>query len=130
MAQRAFEFALGLEQLGQELTDDLMQQVTQKLALQALSGVVLKSPVDTGRFRGNWNVSVDLRDDTTTDATDKDGSATIAKGQGVITAIPPYRTIWLTNNLPYARRLETGWSQQAPAGMVALTLAELESQLR
>lgn len=130
MAQRAFEFALGLEQLGRELTDDLMQLVTQKLALQALSGVVLKSPVDTGRFRGNWNVSVDVRDDTTTDATDKGGAATIAKGQGVITAVPPYRTIWLTNNLPYARRLETGWSQQAPVGMVALTLAELESQFR
>lgn len=130
MAQDAFQFALSLDRLAEELTDDLMQQVTQKLAIQALSGVVLKSPVDTGRFRGNWNVSVDVADRSISDATDQDGQATIAKGQGIITAVPPYRVIWLANNLPYARRLETGWSNQAPAGVVALTLAELESQLR
>jgi hypothetical protein len=33
-------------------------------------------------------------------------------------------TIYLTNNLPYIRRLEEGYSQQAPAGMVALTVQE------
>jgi hypothetical protein len=130
MAQNAFDFALSLEKLAEELTDDLMQQVTQKLAIQALSGVVLKSPVDTGRFRGNWNVSIDTADRSVSDATDKEGSATITKGTGIISAVPPYRTVWLSNSLQYAARLETGWSKQAPAGMVALTLAELESQLR
>jgi hypothetical protein len=130
MAQNAFQFALSLERLGEELTDEAMRQVTQKLALQALSGVVLKSPVDTGRFRGNWNVSIDTADRSVSDVADKGGTATIARGQGIITAVPPYRVIWLSNNLPYARRLETGWSKQAPAGVVALTLAELEAQLR
>ncbi|ARO24744.1 hypothetical protein TAL182_CH02998 [Rhizobium sp. TAL182] len=130
MAQNAFQFALSLERLANELTDEAMQLVTQKLALQALSGVVLKSPVDTGRFRGNWNVSIDTADRSVSDATDKGGSGTIAKGSAVINTVPPYRVIWLSNNLPYARRLETGWSKQAPAGVVALTLAELESQLR
>lgn len=130
MAQNAFQFALSLERLANELTDETMQLVTRKLALQALSGVVLKSPVDTGRFRGNWNVSIDTADRSISDTTDKGGSATIAKGSAVINAVPPYRVIWLSNNLPYARRLETGWSKQAPAGVLALTLAELESQLR
>jgi len=35
--------------------------------------------------------------------------------------------IYLTNNLPYAQRLEEGYSQQAPAGMVALTIQEFQA---
>ncbi|ASY62526.1 Phage protein [Sinorhizobium sojae CCBAU 05684] len=124
------DFALSLQALGEELTDDAVQQVVQKVALQALRGVVMKSPVDTGRFRGNWTVSVDAKDTSITDATDKGGGETIAKGAALIAALPPYRTVWISNNLPYARRLETGWSKQAPAGVVALTIAEIESQFR
>ncbi|WP_050980187.1 HK97 gp10 family phage protein [Sinorhizobium sojae] len=130
MAQKAMDFALSLQALGEELTDDAVQQVVQKVALQALRGVVMKSPVDTGRFRGNWTVSVDAKDTSITDATDKGGGETIAKGAALIAALPPYRTVWISNNLPYARRLETGWSKQAPAGVVALTIAEIESQFR
>ena len=33
---------------------------------------------------------------------------------------------YLVNNLPYIRRLEQGWSQQAPAGMVAVTVSEFQ----
>lgn len=126
MAQDAFQFRLSLERLGRELPAEMVQQVTRKLALQALNGVVMKSPVDTGRFRGNWNVSVDHIDYTTTEDIDKGGQATIAKGSGTIAKIQPYQVVWLSNNLGYARRLETGWSKQAPAGVVALTVAELQ----
>ncbi|VEB42983.1 Uncharacterised protein [Chromobacterium violaceum] len=34
---------------------------------------------------------------------------------------------WLVNPMPYAVKLEYGWSKQAPAGMVRLTLAEISS---
>jgi hypothetical protein len=38
---------------------------------------------------------------------------------------------FLTNNLPYALRLEYGWSKnQAPAGMVGLAVAEFQSIVR
>jgi hypothetical protein len=48
------------------------------------------------------------------------------------TAIASYATvegfpvIYLQNNMPYARRIEWGWSKQAPSGVMAMTLAELE----
>ena len=35
--------------------------------------------------------------------------------------------IYLTNNLPYAVPLEEGYSKQAPAGMVALTVQDFQS---
>ena len=47
-----------------------------------------------------------------------------------VTAIAPAKfgaTIYLVNNLPYAVRLEYGWSKQAPAGMVRITAAEFQS---
>jgi hypothetical protein len=37
---------------------------------------------------------------------------------------------YITNNLPYAERLEYGWSGQAPSGMIRLSLAEFEQVLR
>lgn len=37
------------------------------------------------------------------------------------------KRIYIANGLPYILRLENGWSKQAPAGMVAITLAELPS---
>lgn len=129
MAENAFQFAINLEKLANELTDELMLKVTKKIALQALGGVVRKSPVDTGRFRGNWNVSIGEPNWTTTFEVDKSGPATIARGEEVITSIPPYRVIWIANGLPYARRLETGWSKQAPLGVVAITAAEIQSTL-
>jgi hypothetical protein len=130
MTQNAFEFSISLEKLAKELTDEMMLKVTKKLSLQALRGVVMKSPVDTGRFRGNWNVTVGQADWTTNvEQYDKNGPATIAKGEAVIDKIPPYRIIWIANGLPYARALETGWSKQAPLGLVAITAAEIQSSL-
>ncbi len=34
------------------------------------------------------------------------------------------RTILIYNNQPYAQRVETGWSTQAPQGMMRLTVAD------
>jgi hypothetical protein len=36
-----------------------------------------------------------------------------------------YENCYIQNNLPYAERLENGWSKQAPHGMVKITLYEL-----
>ena len=34
--------------------------------------------------------------------------------------------ITLTNNLPYAQRLEYGWSQQAPQGFVRVNVSRFQ----
>lgn len=103
---------------------------TAKIALQALRGVVLKTPVDTGRARGNWNTSVGSPSPEIGDTTDKGGGATISGGATVILSARPFSTIWLSNNLPYIQRLEHGWSGQAPNGMVSVTVTEIQSQFR
>lgn len=123
----AAKFTADLERAYQEKVILRTLSVQKKLALEALRRVVMKSPVDTGRFRGNWQVSVGVTEDGTVEVTDKSGSETINKGVRPISALSKFDTVYIQNNLPYAERLENGWSQQAPAGMVAVTVAEIEA---
>ncbi|APO74575.1 hypothetical protein AM571_CH01754 [Rhizobium etli 8C-3] len=125
----AFNFALDLRKFVDSIPEEMVKPVVQKLALHALRGVVMKSPVDTGRFRGNWNVAVNRIDYSVTAETDKSGGSVIAKGAALIASAGPDQAIYISNNVPYAAALETGHSKQAPAGVVALTFAELESMI-
>ena len=102
-----------------------VSQVTRRVALQVLSGVVQRTPVDTGRARGNWQTSIGRGPTSTTERLDKSGGAAISEGTAVIGGHKDFEQIQMTNNLPYIARLEDGYSKQAPEGMVGLTLAAL-----
>lgn len=98
--------------------------VIRKVGADALRSVVEKSPVDTGRFRANWTVSYSPTDQTIL-GMDPTGIATINRGLALIQLMQPDRDeLWISNSLPYARRLEYGYSGQAPQGMVRLTVRE------
>tara|TARA_R110000764_G_C10736646_1_gene350207 strand:- start:50 stop:451 length:402 start_codon:yes stop_codon:yes gene_type:complete len=93
----------------------------------ALTGIVMKSPVDTGRFRSNWSVSVSVPDLTILPkSTIKSASQVVTEGRNKIKANKKLTNVYIQNNLPYAMRLENGWSKQAPTGMVAITVNELK----
>jgi len=113
-------------------TDDKINDAISVISMYCLSGIVRKSPVDTGRFRGNWIVSKNQPNTQVRKTTDKGGSNTINKGSSAIEAFD-YKgdlRIIIQNNLPYANRLENGWSKQAPNGMVALTINEASQRYR
>lgn len=99
-----------------------------KIGVELFSRVVLKSPVDTGRFRANWIASINVPHVGDTESVDRGGQAAIAK---IVSEVTRYRFgdnyIYLTNNLPYGQRLEFGYSKQAPQGMVRLSLMEIAS---
>lgn len=116
-------FALDIKQWTDKANGNV-DLVVRKVALDLFSRVISKSPVDTGRFRGNWQVAIASIPAGTLDLTDKDGSATIAKADAEVLKLKAGDIIYLVNNLPYSRRLEYGWSKQAPAGMVRLTVTE------
>lgn len=98
--------------------------VYRKIALDVFSRVIAKSPVDTGRFKGNWQVAIGSIPSGTLELNDKDGTATISKVQAAALNLKAGQTVYLINNLSYANRLEYGWSKQAPNGMVRLTIVE------
>ena len=104
-----------------------MDLAVRKVALELFSKVILRSPVDTGRFRGNWQVSVGSIPSGTLELDDKSGTATVSKAAAAAAGVKAGDIIYLANNLPYAMRLEEGYSDQAPGGMVALTAQEFKS---
>jgi hypothetical protein len=95
-----------------------------KIALELFKRVIYKTPVDKGRARANWQVSIGAPADGAVEIDDKNGSATMSRAVADSRGFKAGDTIFLTNNLPYIMRLEEGSSQQAPAGMVALTVQE------
>jgi hypothetical protein len=100
-----------------------------KICLDLVTGIVLKTPVDTGRARANWFTSIGSPSDNITESTDANGSSTIAGSLGAISKATG-NVLWITNNLPYIYRLEfEGWSRQAPAGMVRVTVNDITRQL-
>lgn len=85
-----------------------------------------------GRFRGNWQVTFDRPAVGAIGRVDKAGTATLAAGREVLAHYDSgeYGSIWFTNNVPYAKRLEYGWSKQAPAGIVRVVAAEINSKVK
>ncbi len=75
-----------------------------------------------GRFRGNWQVGLDVQPDGETGRIDKSGNMTMAVGNYMLEQFKVgTKAIYFTNNVPYAYRLEFGHSSQAPNGMVRIT---------
>ena len=108
---------------GQHVRSEVTKQ-RNALALQVLTGVIERSPVDTGRFRGNNMVSVGSPNEEFDEgAADASGQATLARGQAVILgANRPFEIIYVQNSLPYSESLESGHSDQAPAGVYEVTI--------
>ncbi len=117
-----------------------------KVALEALRSLVFMTPVDTGRARGNWVVTMN----TPSKANPFKGDMRIRQGgdfdanSAAATAFAMEQTskilsyqrmnqvIWITNNTPYILELEGvgdapgPTSSQAPAGMLRITKLRLE----
>lgn len=150
------EFNAKLNEFIRELVPSQVKKVVTAVGLEALNRVVKRTPVDTGRARGNWQVGVNSRPTGSLKREDKSGSKTIAAGATRIRVASPYCTIYIVNNLDYVRVLEyglfvppnpgptrdtrrgrkgrilvrDGYSVQAPKGMVGLTLADLKAMFR
>jgi hypothetical protein len=113
-------FSIPIAELAARVKLDL-ETVARKSTHDVFRAVALKSPVDTGRFRANWNVSAGAPDQTVTASTDKTrADREVLKAL----ALPVGGVMYMANALPYAVRLEHGWSKQAPAGMVRLSAVE------
>ena len=113
-------WSIPLDRLAQK-TGLRLETVARKVTFDLFKSVALKSPVDTGRFRANWNVSYGSPDISISASTNKGRADSEARKA---TTLPVGGVIYMSNGLPYARRLENGWSDQAPSGMVRLSVRE------
>lgn len=112
--------------------------VTKKVILDVGKRLVEKSPVGDatlwaeppppgyvgGRFRANWQYAFNVVPTEALPDIDSSGLVSINR---IAAASGRAGIHYLVNNLPYADRLESGWSTQAPQGMVALTVLEFQA---
>lgn len=129
--------------------------VHRKVSLDILVGVVLRTPVDTGRARGGWQL--DNGPPVPREGPeDPSGQRPISEGTQVLMKLEPYGLVSISNNVPYILVLdqglfeppdpgpsrdprpgrlgrilvEAGHSVQAPNGMVDATLASIAEAVK
>jgi hypothetical protein len=109
-------------------TNASLENTIKTTAIELFSSVIRDTPVDEGRAKGNWQATLGSMAEGTVSTLDGSGSATISRMRATVGGFDLGEVIWLTNNLPYARRLEYGWSKaQAPQGMVRKNMARIQS---
>ena len=107
--------------------------------LNVSRSIVFMTPVDEGRARGNWFASLSSYPTATSDSK----AVNMSQVQAV-TENAAGKVFYLTNNLPYIRKLEyggypnpssgdktiNGFSTQAPKGMVRISIENFEQGLK
>lgn len=83
-----------------------------------------------GSFRANWQLGVGSLPQGVLSGVDPSGSNTQARIVAGIADDAAGKVYYIANNLPYARRLEYGYSTQAPAGMVGVTALLWQDKVR
>lgn len=105
--------------------------VIKKAEIRVFESVIMKSPVDTGRFRGNWIATTGTPSFMYyDDLKDKPGRVTKAAARRVINESQIGGITYLVNNLPYAMKIEYGWSKQAPSGVVRTTVLDFQNYIK
>lgn len=92
-----------------------------KVAFDIDRRIVNRTPVDTGRAKGNWIASVGTPDKRQLKVGEQDS---ISQAKSVLSGLKIVDKIIIQNNLPYIQRLNNGWSLQAPPGYIQ---AEIQS---
>ena len=108
-------------------SEEALDQTVRAITFSLFREVVQRTPVDTGRLKGNWQVSTGAPAGGTLGTLDPSGGATLGR---IVAGIGGAgSTTFLTNNLPYAQRIEyDGWSAtKAPAGMVRVSFARIDN---
>lgn len=103
--------------------------IPRALFMEMTEKIVIRTPVDTGEARGGWQASVNSIVVGATGKLDKLGGSTISFINMVASSAHPGDILYLVNNVPHIRFLEYGWSQQAPAGMVRITVGEYQAAI-
>jgi len=104
------------------------ERVVKGTLIDLSTRIIMDTPVDTGRLRGNWIAKLNY---VSTDVSES-ASQSMAIQSAVTTAnrLDIGDDFFLSNNLDYAMNIEMGGSQQAPQGMVRKNVANFAASLK
>lgn len=95
------------------------------VAIKWFSSTVMSTPVDTGRLRGNWQITLDSPAQGVTNLLDTSGAQVVANISQQVGGVG--KVNYLVNNLPYAESIEYGHSKQATQGMVRINFIRIKN---
>lgn len=107
----------------EEVEDDV-KSILQTIVFRIGREVVTLSPVDTGRFKGNWQLTIGSPATGSLLRYDESGGIVLSDMQRVVRTLTPGQVAYIQNTVEYGYDLEYGSSQQAPDGMVRITEAK------
>ena len=101
------------------------------VAFEAYRTLVERTPEDTGRARASWNLGAEPSGAVPPagDYPGFRGDVSAAVEQAIAKVGADAESFSITSDLDYMPFLEAGWSEQAPAGFIALTFREAAEQL-
>lgn len=111
--------------------------VVERITLDLWNKITLRTPVDTGRARQSWQLGIGAPN-TNVPPPLGEGKGLHSKDSSPPTSpaalfpggeIDGKQTVFITSSLAYIGILEEGHSMQAPAGMVQLSIAEVQAEL-
>ncbi len=120
----AQEFRKGLTGFEADMLREIDLRI-RRIGLELLKKLIDKTPVDTGHLRHNWQVTINTQTDTELPGEDTGGIATFNREKVKLTNLGYGPLVVFQNPAPYAERIETGTSKQAPQGMVRISLQEV-----
>lgn len=119
------QFSLDLSRLVEKAKGQT-QVAVRKVVIELFSKTVLKTPVDTGLARNSWFTGNGSIPAAGQGEAKRSGADSIGRITAEVAGLKiEGQTIYLINNLPYIQKLEYGSSQQAPSGMVRLSIQEI-----
>ena len=111
------------------LVIDASEKTIRATAIKLFGAIAEDTPVDTGRLRGNWMAQLN-----SPSTRERKGVVTAGIAERVAdSAIASFDlgdSIFISNNLPYAKIIEEGNSRIRPHGMVRRNVAAFDSELR
>ena len=112
-----------------KINADRPKHVMRIFGIEFYRQITIATPVDTGRARWGWNCSVGSPDLTVPPPGKYTIDSERAKGSFTAEVIAGADSIYICNALPYANRLNNGWSAQAPARFTELCFANVVEKL-
>ena len=119
---------------GMKEVDRLKQHYENKITsamkigiVEALRQVTISTPVDTGRARWGWFLTINVPSNSTPPAGKYSAPKINERMQSIKDSFTVSDTLYLTNNVPYVPDLNNGTSKQAPARFVERS-AEIAQQ--
>lgn len=104
-------------------TKERQEYVRRRAIIALFDMVVLRTPVDTGRLRGNWVCTINTPN-TGSEAGIRSMAETKRQNEAKVNDSTYKDVVYLTNNLTYAVAIEYGHSAQAPQGMMRISAAQ------